>query len=62
MRMIESQTKTNSGNCITFVPRTTQANYIRIINSPGCTSYVKDDKYIVNNFNQNEISILLLKR
>jgi hypothetical protein len=34
MRDIESKT------CVRFVPRTTQADYINIINSAGCWSYI----------------------
>jgi hypothetical protein len=29
-----------TGNCVRFVPRTTQANYIRIISGQGCWSYI----------------------
>ena len=40
MRLIEDQTRIGTRNCITFTPRTTQANYIYIQSLSGCYSYV----------------------
>ena len=40
MRLIEDQTRINGIDCIKFVPRTTEATYLRIFNGQGCWSYV----------------------
>lgn len=40
MKLIEDQTRVNGRDCIKFVPRTTQATFLRIYNGQGCWSYV----------------------
>ena len=41
MKAIEDQTRVNGKNCITFTPRTNQANYLYISKTGGgCYSYV----------------------
>lgn len=37
---IQDQTRVGTRSCITFQPRTNQANYVRIIKGSGCYSYV----------------------
>ncbi|CAF0958500.1 unnamed protein product [Brachionus calyciflorus] len=40
MKLIEDQTRINHRDCIKFVPRSTEATYLRIFNGQGCWSYV----------------------
>ena len=41
MKLIEDQTRVNGNDCIKFVPKTTEASFIRIMNNlGGCWSYV----------------------
>jgi meprin B len=40
MTLIEDQTRINGRDCIKFVPRTTQATYLRFHSGSGCWSYV----------------------
>ena len=40
MRLIEDQTRINGRDCIKFVPRTTEATYLRFHSGSGCWSYV----------------------
>jgi len=40
MRTIEEKSRVGGRDCIKFVPRTSQANYIRIVNGSGCSSFV----------------------
>ena len=38
--MIENQTRIDETDCIKFVERTTQKNYLRFVNEIGCWSYI----------------------
>ncbi|CAF0872389.1 unnamed protein product [Brachionus calyciflorus] len=40
MKIIEDQTRVNGKDCIKFVPRSSEATYLRIFNGQGCWSYV----------------------
>ncbi|CAF0955550.1 unnamed protein product [Brachionus calyciflorus] len=40
LRMVEQVTSVKGFYCIQFIPRTNQAEYINVINSNGCWSYV----------------------
>ena len=46
MTLIEDQTRINGNDCIKFVPRTNQANYINIQSISGCYSYVFNFKIL----------------
>ena len=38
--MVEDQTKVGNTDCIKFIERTNQNNYLNIISADGCWSYV----------------------
>lgn len=40
MKLLEDSTRLNGKNCISFVPRTTQNTYVRLIRGTGCYSYI----------------------
>jgi hypothetical protein len=40
MRLVENQTNADGFQYVKFVPRTTQASYLRIFSGSGCWSYV----------------------
>jgi hypothetical protein len=40
MRAIEDETRMNGRDCIKFVPRREESNWIRIVKDRGCWSYV----------------------
>ena len=40
MKLIEDSTRIDGEDCIKFVERTTESNYVRIINEDGCWSYL----------------------
>ncbi len=40
MKMIEDSTRVNDKDCIKFVPRTDEANYVNIYSGSGCFSAV----------------------
>ena len=57
MNMIVTQTWTGKGACITFVPRTTETNYIRIYNgASGCNSEVR----IIKNSQLNTFGFIII--
>jgi hypothetical protein len=40
MKMVEDQTRVGNTDCIKFIERKNQENYLRIISGKGCWSYV----------------------
>jgi hypothetical protein len=40
LRLLENSTKIGDRYCVRFVPRTNEANWVRIYNGGGCSSYV----------------------
>jgi hypothetical protein len=40
MKMVEDQTRVGNTDCIKFIERKNQENYLRIISEKGCWSYV----------------------
>lgn len=40
MKMIEDATRSGNLKCITFVPRTNQVDYVRIVSKEGCYSEI----------------------
>jgi hypothetical protein len=40
MEMVERQTRIDGRDCIKFIERTSQSNWVRIINDRGCYSMV----------------------
>ena len=38
--MVEDQTRVGNTDCIKFIERTNQKNYLRIVSEKGCWSYV----------------------